>query len=143
MTDKEKENPQETDIRSKPTKSDDKLEANTIEYKEKQGILSKEENNELHTSSVSTGSAGDDIAPPAGPSEQSASAAGTGESAPETPASGAAQRPDRTAARSAAAAEAGGTAPATANGAAPTEGAAAEDGGDKAKAAAEARAARA
>ncbi|MGE6230999.1 NADH-quinone oxidoreductase subunit C [Paenibacillus chitinolyticus] len=144
MTDKEKENPQETDIRSKPTKSDEKLEANTIEYKEKQGILSKEENNELHTDPESTGSAGDGVEPPAGPSEQSASAAGTGESAPETtPASGAAQRPDRAAARSAAAAEAGGTAPAAANGAAPTEGAAAEDGGDKAKAAAEARAARA
>ncbi|MEC0248407.1 NADH-quinone oxidoreductase subunit C, partial [Paenibacillus chitinolyticus] len=94
MTDKEKENPQETDIRSKPTKSDEKLEANTIEYKEKQGILSKEENDELHTSSESTGLAGDGATPPASSSGQSASAAGTGESAPEIPASGAAQRSD-------------------------------------------------
>ncbi|EGL13587.1 MULTISPECIES: NADH-quinone oxidoreductase subunit C [unclassified Paenibacillus] len=145
MTDKEKENPQETDIRSKPTKSDEKLEANTIEYKEKQGILSKEEKDELHTSLESTGSAGDGTAPRVPSPEQSASAAGTGESAPETPASGAAQRPDanRAAARSTAAAEAGGTAAAAVSGAAPTEGAAAEDGGDKAKVAAEARAARA
>ncbi|MFF2158797.1 NADH-quinone oxidoreductase subunit C [Paenibacillus chitinolyticus] len=144
MTDKEKENPQEPDIQSKLTKSDGKLETNTIEYKEKQGNLSIEEHNELHTDSESTGSVGDGTTPPAGSSEQSASAAGTGESAPETPpASGAAQRPDRAAARSAAAAEAGGTVPAAANSAAPIEGAAAEDGGDKAKAAAEARAARA
>lgn len=147
MTDKEKENLQETDSRSKTTNSDDKLEANTIEYKGKQGILSKEENKELHTSPEGVDPAGNDTASPAGPSERSASEEeGAGGPAPETLASGASQRPDanRAAARSAAAAESGGPAPAAeANTAVPTEGTAAVDGGDKAKAAAEARAARA
>ncbi|SEG62353.1 NADH-quinone oxidoreductase subunit C [Paenibacillus sp. UNC499MF] len=148
MTDKEKEkkDPQEADIQSKPTKSDENLEANTIEYKEKQGILSKEENKELHTIPEEVKPAGNDTASPARSSERSASEKGTGGPAPETPASGAAQRTDanRAAARSAAADESGGTVPAAAaNTAVPTEGTAAVDGGDKAKAAAEARAARA